>query len=446
MNMTTYSRGQKGKLADLGSGHVFNVDVEIAANGASVDVSCFGLDANDKLSDDRYMVFYNQLASPEGAVRLNQSPGRASFAVNLDQLPASIAKLVFVAAIDGAASMRTLGASSLTLGSALRFPWSGADFGDEKAVIVAELYRRDGQWRFGAVGQGFSGGLSALLAHFGGAEAGSSSKSVTPAPAPVSTPAPAPVATPATPRVSLSKITLDKRGDKVSLDKRAGGGYGRIHVNLNWNQAAIAPPPAPSTPPPAAAARGGGFLDRLTSMAGDLAHKAGEMANKAQASRKGRTGIDLDLGCMYELMDGRRGLVQALGNTFGDYERDPFIKLDADDRTGAAANGENLFINGERFDQIKRAVIFSFIYEGAANWSVTNGVVTITAPGQAPVEVKLDGGDRQIMCAIALIENRSGQLVITKLAEYFQQQGTTSAHELMDRHFGFGMRWKTGSK
>ena len=440
MNMTTYSRGQKGKLADLGSGHVFNVDVEIAANGASVDVSCFGLDANDKLSDDRYMVFYNQLASPEGAVRLNQSPGRASFAVNLDQLPASIAKLVFVAAIDGAASMRTLGASSLTLGSALRFPWSGADFGDEKAVIVAELYRRDGQWRFGAVGQGFSGGLSALLAHFGGAEAGSSK------PAPVSTPAPSSAATPAAPRVSLSKITLDKRGDKVSLDKRAGGGYGRIHVNLNWNQAAIAPPPAPSTPPPAAAARGGGFLDRLTSMAGDLAHKAGEMANKAQASRKGRTGIDLDLGCMYELTDGRRGLVQALGNTFGDYERDPFIKLDADDRTGAAANGENLFINGERFDQIKRAVIFSFIYEGAANWSVTNGVVTITAPGQAPVEVKLDGGDRQIMCAIALIENRNGQLVITKLAEYFQQQGTTSAHELMDRHFGFGMRWKTGSK
>ncbi len=442
--MNQFSRGQKGKLADLGSGHVFNVDVEIAANGASVDVSCFGLDANDKLSDDRYMVFYNQLASPEGAVRLNQSPGRASFAVNLDQLPASIAKLVFVAAIDGAASMRTLGASSLTLGSALRFPWSGADFGDEKAVIVAELYRRDGQWRFGAVGQGFAGGLSTLLAHFGGAEAGSSSKPATPAP--MSTPAPAPVATPAAPRVSLSKITLDKRGDKVSLDKRAGGGYGRIHVNLNWNQAAIAPPPAPSTPPPAAAARGGGFLDRLTSMAGDLAHKAGEMANKAQASRKGRTGIDLDLGCMYELTDGRRGLVQALGNTFGDYERDPFIKLDADDRTGAAANGENLFINGERFDQIKRAVIFSFIYEGAANWSVTNGVVTITAPGQAPVEVKLDGGDRQIMCAIALIENRGGQLVITKLAEYFQQQGTTSAHELMDRHFGFGMRWKTGSK
>ena len=439
--MTTFGRGQKGKLADLGTGHVFDVDVEIAANGASVDVSCFGLDANDKLSDDRYMVFYNQLASPEGAVRLDLSGARARFALNLDLLPSSITKLVFVAAIDGAATMRTLGASSLSLGSAVRFPWSGADFGDEKALIVAELYRRDSLWRFGAVGQGFNGGLSALLKHFGGAEAGSPAPAApAPAPAPVPAPAPAPKSA-----VSLSKVTLDKRGDKVSLDKRPGGGYGRIHVNLNWNQAAIAPPPA-SPPPPSSAARGGGFLDRLTSMAGDLANKAGEMANKAGAARKGRSGIDLDLGCMYELADGRRGLVQALGNTFGDYERDPFIQLDADDRTGAAANGENLFINGERFDKIKRAVIFSFIYEGAANWGVTNGVVTVTAPGQAPVEVKLDGGDRQIMCAIALIENRGGNLVITKLAEYFQQQGMTSAHELMDRHYGFGMRWKTGSK
>lgn len=438
--MTDFLKGQKGKLADLGCGHQFNVDVDIAANGAAVDVSCFGLDAGDKLSDDRYMVFYNQLASPEGAVRLEPNGSRTRFAVNLDALPGTISKLVFVAAIDGAATMRALGASSLSIGSAIRFPWTGADFGDEKAVIVAELYRRDGLWRFGAVGQGFNGGLSALLKHFGGTEAGSPAPAT---PTPAATPAPAP----ARPTVSLSKITLDKRGDKVSLDKRPGGGYGRIHVNLNWDQAAVAPTPSPSSlPPPAAASRGGGLFDRLTSMAGDLKNKAGEMANKAGAARKGRAGIDLDLGCMYELADGRKGLVQALGNTFGNYEGEPFIQLDADDRTGAVANGENLFINGERFDRIKRAVIFSFIYEGAANWAVTNGVVTVTAPGQAPVEVRLDGGERQIMCAIALIENRNGNLVITKLAEYFQQQGMTSAHELMDRHFGFGMRWKTGSK
>ncbi|MEX5748938.1 TerD family protein [Massilia sp. X63] len=411
--MNQFSRGQKGKLADLGSGNAFTVDVDIQAPGISVDVSCFGLDAAERLSDERYMVFYNQLASPEGAVRLELGGAASRFSVNLDLLPASIAKLVFVAAIDGAQTMRALGACSLSLGSAVRFPWSGADFGDEKAVIVAELYRRDGSWRFGAVGQGFNGGLSALLAHFGGTEA---------RPASASPPAPAPAAAPAQPKVSLSKVTLEKRGDKVSLDKRGGRGFGRIHVNLNWNQSAMAAPPQPAKT---------GFFDKLIGGA---------------TARKGRGGIDLDLGCMYELADGRRGLVQALGNAWGDFEREPYIKLDADDRTGAVAGGENLYINGERFDQIRRALIFSFIYEGVPNWAATDGVVTIAAPDQAPIEVRLDGGGNQMMCAIALIENRGGSLQVTKLAEYFQQQGGTSAHELMDRHFGFGLRWKTGSK
>jgi tellurite resistance protein TerA len=304
----------------------------------------------------------------------------------------------------------------LSIGSALRFPWSGADFGDEKAVIVAELYRRDGTWRFGAVGQGFNGGLSALLAHFGGSEAA-------PTPAAAPSPAPAAAAVPTAPKVSLSKVTLEKRGDKVSLDKRAGRGFGRIHVNLNWNQSSTAAPPPPQKT---------GFFDKLIS--------------GATTARKGRGGIDLDLGCMYELADGRRGLVQALGNAWGDFDREPFIKLDADDRTGAVSGGENLYINGERFDQIRRALIFSFIYEGVPNWAATDGVVTIAAPDQAPIEVRLDGGGNQIMCAIALIENRGGSMQVTKLAEYFQQAGGTSAHELMDRHFGFGMRWKTGSK
>ncbi|CAN7609862.1 TerD family protein [Massilia sp. LjRoot122] len=405
--MNLFSRGQKGKLADLGTGNAFTVELDIQAPGMSVDVSCFGLDAADRLSDERYMVFYNQLASPEGAVRLELAGSGARFAVNLDQLPAAIAKLVFVAAIDGAQTMRALGACALNLGSTLRFPWSGADFGDEKAVIVAELYRRDGSWRFGAVGQGFNGGLAALLAHFGGTEAA-------PAPAPAPTPAPPP-------KVSLSKVTLEKRGDKVSLDKRAGRGFGRIHVNLNWNQSATAAPPQPKA----------GFFDKLIGGTG---------------GRKGRGGIDLDLGCMYELADGRRGLVQALGNAWGDLEREPFIRLDADDRTGAVSGGENLYLNGECFDQIRRALIFSFIYEGVPNWAATDGVVTIAAPEQAPIEVRLDGGGNQMMCAIALIENRNGSLQVTKLAEYFQQQGGTSAHELMDRHFGFGLRWKTGSK
>jgi tellurite resistance protein TerA len=400
--MNIFSRGQKGKLADLGCNSPFTVGLELDAAGMSVDVSCFGVDASDKLSDERYMVFYNQLASPADAIKLDLGAGKARFAVNLDALPASICKLVFVAAIDGNGTMRALGASSLTLSDAVRFPISGADFQDEKAVIIGEIYRKDGVWRFGAVGQGFNGGLSALLKHFGGSEAG---------------PGPAPVAEQK--KVSLSKVTLEKRGDKVSLDKRAGGGgFGRIRVNLNWNQSGVTAAPAKT-----------GFLAKLTGSAPSA-----------------RSGIDLDLGCMYEMADGRPGLVQALGNAWGDFDRPPYIKLAADDRTGQSSEGENLEINGEHFGDIKRALIFAFIYEGAPNWAATDGVVTINMPDQAPIEVRLDQGGNQMMCAIAMIENRSGSLQVTKLAEYFSQQGKESAHELMDRRFGFGLRWTTGRK
>ncbi|MES2259799.1 MAG: TerD family protein [Pseudomonadota bacterium] len=404
--MNIFLRGQKGKLADLGCSSTLRVEIVIDAPGIAIDVSCFGVDAAGQLSDERYMVFYNQLSSPESALRLELAPGKALFDVRLDALPASIDKLVFTAAIDGDASMRAIGASTMTLSNAVQFPLSGADFQDEKAVILGEIYRKDGQWRFGAVGQGFNGGLAALLKHFGGTAAA-------PAPAPA---APVPVAASAPSKVSLSKVTLEKRGDKVSLDKRGGQqGFGPIHVNLSWNQA------------PAVAAKTG-FLAKLTGAGG--------------APR----GIDLDIGCMYEMADGTPGLVQALGNTWGNFEQWPYIHLDADDRTGEAKGGENLRINGAHFDKIKRALIFTFIYQGAADWAATGGVVTIEMPQQAPIEVRLDQGERQIMCAIAMIENRAGSMQITKLVEYFSQQGQQSAHELMDRKFGFGLRWAAGRK
>ena len=413
--MNIFSRGQKGKLGDLGCPMTFTVTLDINTPGMSADVSCFGLDSADKLADERYMVFYNQLCCPDAAVRLAAGSGPAVFSVNLDALPPTICKLVFAAAIDGAGTMRAIGPSSMQLGDVARFCLSGADFQDEKAVIVGELYRKDGFWRFGAVGQGFNGGLAALLTHFGGSEAGTAA-----APTPAPTPVPVPIAAPpAPPKVSLSKVTLEKRGDKVSLDKQGGASFGPIHVNLNWNQQGT----AEKSPVKA------GFFARLT-------------------GAKGRAdgGIDLDLGCMYEMADGKPGLVQALGKAWGDFHNRPYIRLEGDDRTGDAVGGENLMINGQFFDQIKRALIFTFIYEGAPNWAATNAVVTVSLPSQPPIEVRLDQGGNQMMCAIAMIENRGGSLQVTKLTEYFAQQGNTSAHELMDQRFGFGLRWKTGSK
>ncbi len=61
--------------------------------------------------------------------------------------------------------------------------------------------------------------------------------------------------------------------------------------------------------------------------------------------------------------------MQALGNAFGNLQEPPFIALDGDDRSGAVAGGENLRVNGERISQIQRILVYTFIYEGAANWT-----------------------------------------------------------------------------
>ncbi len=145
--------------------------------GVTPDYSCFGLDAQGKLSDECYFIFYNQKSSPCAGISMTgPKQGNAEdFAIHLDRIPADIERLVFVITIDGAGEMRQIQSGRWQLhdgdGLALaEFPLRAADFGNERALIVGELYRKDG-WRVAAVGQGFNGGLGAVLQHFGGEEA-----------------------------------------------------------------------------------------------------------------------------------------------------------------------------------------------------------------------------------------------------------------------------------
>lgn len=80
---------------------------------------------------------------------------------------------------------------------------------------------------------------------------------------------------------------------------------------------------------------------------------------------------DLDLGCMFELTDGSKGVIQPLGENFGSRTHPPYIFLDKDDRSGASTDGENLYIT--RPDLVKRIMVFSLIYDGAANYATVNG-------------------------------------------------------------------------
>jgi len=141
------------------------------------------------------------------------------------------------------------------------------------------------------------------------------------------------------------------------------------------------------------------------------------------------------------MQDGSKGVVQALGDAFGRLNDAPYIQLMGDDRTGSVSDGEWLHINGEQWNKIKRVLVYAFIYEGAPNWKATDGVVTVYAPGQPPIEVRMnEEGGQYGMCAIALFENVGGTVKVSRLVKFY------NGHEDMDRANGWGLRWTAGSK
>jgi tellurite resistance protein TerA len=392
------SRGQRAKIADLvPNGQRFTLGVAVNAPGLVIDIACFGLDAQGKLADERYMTFFNQPTTPCGGVALTASAGdTASFTMDLGRLPANIERLTITAAIDGAGTMSGITSGHVRFLDAVsevgRFAFAGGDFAEERALMLLEIYRKDGIWRTCALGQGFNGGLAALVGHFGGTVAD------TLAPAPPAPPKPQ------APPVNLSKITLEKRGNSVSLEKQANANHGEILINLNWKTVQSA--------------------------------KKGFFGGLMGANR-----TDLDIGCLFELASGEKSAVQALGNTFGDYYSPPYIGLDADDRTGARAEGENLRINGQYWDKIRRVLVYAFIYEGAPNWAESDALITLKMPGQPEIEVRLDSHRNDLpMCAIALLENQGGAVKVTKLVEYYR------GHMDMDQAHRWGLEWARGSK
>ena len=188
-----------------------------------------------------------------------------------------------------------------------------------------------------------------------------------------------------------------KKGQKVNLKKKVP--IGEILINLNWDQ-------------------------------------------PKKRFLFGPRPIDLDLGCLYELKNGRKGTVQALGNAFGHLDHEPWIALDGDDRTGASAAGENLRINGAKIPEIRRVLVYTFIYEGAANWQTANGVVTLRYPGNEDIIVRMDEyNNARRMCAIALLENNGDDgFSVEKQVSFFD------GHAQMDKAYNWGMRWVPGRK
>ena len=134
--------------------------------------------------------------------------------------------------------------------------------------------------------------------------------------------------------------------------------------------------------------------------------------------------------------------MQALGNAFGSLSNPPYISLDGDDRTGASAAGENLRINGNQISRIKRILVYTFIYEGVANWQQADATVTIKYPGAEDLVVKMDSYNTQNrMCALAYLENVNDETFsVEKIVQFYM------GHKDMDQAFKWGLNWVPGRK
>ncbi len=392
---------QSGQNIALGTGRLsLTLTCTPPNQQPSLDLCAFLLDTNGKVTGDAGFVFYGQPRHPSGAVTVEPSMGVVT--IEPATLPAGIVRVVLavsidptVARLDAFRQYQALTLEGKDAQVSVRFALATTGMA-ESALILAEIYERNGTWKLRALGQGFAGGLAPLARNYG-VDVGEQRTPAPPAP-PVTTKqaaAPPPSLAPA-PR---GPVDLTKR-KPISLEKPAEG-YGEININLNWTR--------------------------------------GKLKKGLFGGTSG--GIDLDLGCMIEQVNGQKDVVQALGKRFGSLTSEPYAQLLGDDRSGDSTEGETLLINGKHWREIRRVLIYTFIYEGAPDWAAANAVVTITAPGTQQLRVHLDEpGAGKGMCAIALLENDDGRIRVTKLIDYF------AGHEPMDRQFGFGFNWKAGSK
>ncbi|RPE33832.1 hypothetical protein [Kitasatospora cineracea] len=217
-------------------------------------------------------------------------------------------------------------------------------------------------------------------------------------------------------------VVLTKASPTVSLDKH-GVTSGLIRVNLNWTSAQ-------------AAAR----------------QKAGEargILRRMRASLQAAAvkDVDLDLGCMIRFSDGRKTVVQALGNSFGSADHFPYVALDADDRTGARATGENLVINLDHQAEFSKLLLFVYIYEGSGDFRGLDAVVTLTSDRGDQFEVRLDECPPQAhACAIALIKRQKGELVVGREVRWFTPKDGPGIQDVISRAYRLGMKWTPGRK
>lgn len=219
-------------------------------------------------------------------------------------------------------------------------------------------------------------------------------------------------------------VELTKRRHTLSLTKQ-GAVNGNLRVNLSWRM------------------RTSDFnTGRRSFGQGSLRHPLRMFKPEmVQAQGTAMVNVDLDLACMYELQNGSKGVVQPLGDFLGSLNSAPYVQLSGDDRFGSGS-GETIFVNMDHKDDIKRLLVFVYIYDGTPAFDRTHAVVTLY-PGNGPrIEISLDERAPEARsCAVVMIENVKGEMIVRREVKYvygFQAE--------LDRLYGWGLQWGRGYK
>lgn len=183
----------KGQKVDLTKGNpsLKNIMVGLGWDINAFDSGCdFDLDAaafmcgaNGKCPTEKEFIFYGNLVHASEAVkhmgdnRTGSGDGDdEQILVDLTKIPANVERIAFTATIyEADARRQNFGQVSnayirivdeATGQELIRYDL-GEDFSIETAVVVGELYKHNGEWKFNAIGSGFQGGLAALCGHYG---------------------------------------------------------------------------------------------------------------------------------------------------------------------------------------------------------------------------------------------------------------------------------------
>ena len=179
VDLTKKNPGLKKIMVGLG----WDVNAFDSGFDFDLDAAAFMLDASGKCPSDKEFVFYGNLVHSSESVKhmgdnlTGEGDGDdEQILVDLTKVPANIERIAFTVTIyEAEARHQNFGQVSNsyirlvdeTTGKEMIRYDLGEDFSIETAVVVGELYRHNGEWKFNAIGSGFQGGLAALCGHYG---------------------------------------------------------------------------------------------------------------------------------------------------------------------------------------------------------------------------------------------------------------------------------------